>query len=224
MARLRGRVGRNPDGLPSARRASRLHLLAIWGHLMRQLWSFLNSAFGIWLLTTVVVGFSAAVWADNQNCRVRTANLSERYSRIAAEVEQRVVSLCQAILKADSYQQAKSALSSSTGSKVPYRYLEFKDRTLDDLEEEYFDLAEKLEFPRGKPGQRSPTMKLQESQIAWERIKLAISGEPLGMAELKRLAEGIVASRPDIHRLDLDRAYGYQCSIWNSVKSALGSR
>ena len=120
----------------------------------------MNSAFGIWLLSTVVVGFSAAVWADNQNCRVQTANLSERYSRIAAEVEQRVVSLCQAVLKADSDQQANSALSSLTGSQVPYRYLEFKDRTLDDLEEEYFDLAEKLEFPRGKPGETglSPSM------------------------------------------------------------------
>jgi hypothetical protein len=101
-----------------------------------RVWGYLNSPFSIWVLSTLVIGLVASVLTDQQSCRARVTQTSERYSRLSAEVHQREARFFDAVAKARSGEELNQALL-LIGPTAPYRYLEFRDRTLAELEDEY---------------------------------------------------------------------------------------
>jgi hypothetical protein len=92
-------------------------------------WLFLNSAFFLWLLSTVVVGSAATVWAQRNECREQFARADQRFVKSLLEYRYRMGLYSEA---------AKYPVSS-------FAYFDYKSQTLadvtTDLEQSLSDLT-----------------------------------------------------------------------------------
>jgi hypothetical protein len=212
-----------------------------WG---ARIWGGLNSPLFITILSSVVIGLGASALTDQQNCRAQVSQTSERYSRLSAEVHQREARFFDAVVNAHSDAELNQTLS-LIGSTAPYRYLEFKDRTLAELEDEYRLLKSKLNPVRAIWGNFRWDSAVwswsddTETSEKWKKILITKDAQKeidSAQALFQRLLDGASVDATSLRRSvamlqeirdfsrfeDVFLAAGGQCSLWQSAKTRIG--
>jgi hypothetical protein len=97
-----------------------------------RVWRFLNSPFGIWLMSTVVIGSATTLLTERHSCISDTDALAEQYYREYIETKSRLKWMADAALSTTTWDEVKEVLA-QRGTSDSYTISEFKDETLDEL-------------------------------------------------------------------------------------------
>jgi hypothetical protein len=156
-----------------------------------KVWRRLNAPITIWLLTVVAVGIVGAIYQDVERCRTEADHVVATYQRLSTEIGTRYGDLAHAIHEADTVAELrKSAVVQNWDQQ--YTFLEFKGRTLTDLEDEYWRVAVKLRHVP-KLLWKLQNENMENAVALWSSVSEAGSG--------KDRARNVKFRRPDFSRL-----------------------
>jgi hypothetical protein len=100
-----------------------------------RLWTFLNSSFGLWVLTATFGSLVAATYSSLQVCIKDADDRVAKYSRLQSEIQSRQSEILEAINRAESIDDLRSRLKNIAANRH-----EFKDTPLRSLNLDYRDI------------------------------------------------------------------------------------
>jgi hypothetical protein len=100
-----------------------------------RLWTFLNSSFGLWVLTATFGSLVAATYSSLQVCIKDADDRVAKYSRLQSEIQSRQSEILEAINRAESIDDLRSRLKNIAANRQ-----EFKDTPLRSLNLDYRDI------------------------------------------------------------------------------------
>lgn len=103
--------------------------------------TIVNSALFLWLLSACVITFGSFYFTTYQQC-IREANAdSDRYYRLSREVFNRKEYIAGIVVKNKNFEELRVSFAKS----IPHVYIEFKDRSLFDLQRELDKIEVKID-------------------------------------------------------------------------------
>lgn len=158
---------------------------------LRRVLRALNAPITIWVLSVVAVGIIGSVYTEMQHCRVEADRAAVNFHRLGTEIANRRRALYDAIQNSSSIDELRAAGVVRDWASQ-YTYLEFKDRTIKDLEDEYLRLGRQLRYSRPVWWWDMMVERIRQRDHAWEKLGTG-STDPIRTFAL---------DRPDFSKLE----------------------
>ena len=104
---------------------------------------FLNSPFGIWLLSSIVIGLLVNFVTEEQQCYTTGISFAPKLAKSTYEMDVRIIRIAHAIYKGKD-EDASTASVTAIMNGHDYVYMEYKDKTIIDVKADIFESARAL--------------------------------------------------------------------------------
>ncbi len=99
----------------------------------RAVWGFLNSAFGLWLLSSVAIGIATSLFTQYLDCRNQFSIHQENFTKLLAEYQYRDHGFRESYILSDTKQELNDASKKWWGPNSEFIHSEFKGKTMADI-------------------------------------------------------------------------------------------
>ena len=122
--------------------------------LLRLISKFLNSAFGLWLLSSVVLGVFLSIASEEQRCYSTAKTILPKIAKTASERDLRILAISTVIHSNKPTSETLTAIRGITNGTT-YFYQDYKGTSLMDLEFILIESSLEIESLRSKEASRS---------------------------------------------------------------------